>query len=71
MLLQAKRAQLVNAVGGRPIPSQSPPLEEIESALGRIREGSYGACIQCGRMIERERLKQDPTEQRCRVHGER
>lgn len=40
-------------------------LREVEAALERIREGTYGLCEDCGREIERERLEAYPTATRC------
>lgn len=40
-------------------------LREVEAALERIREGTYGFCEDCGREIERERLEAYPTATRC------
>lgn len=40
-------------------------LEDIESALQRIAEGSYGICVQCGGDIEPARLEVQPTALRC------
>jgi RNA polymerase-binding transcription factor DksA len=40
-------------------------LREIEAALARIGDGSYGACIRCGREIGKARLKADPREKQC------
>lgn len=40
-------------------------LREVEAALERIREGTYGRCQDCGREIERERLEAYPTATRC------
>jgi DnaK suppressor protein len=40
-------------------------LREIEAALSRIRDGSYGICIDCGGEIGRARLKVDPTAKDC------
>jgi DnaK suppressor protein len=40
-------------------------LQEIEAALARIRDGSYGICIDCGGEIGRARLKADPRAERC------
>jgi DnaK suppressor protein len=44
---------------------ESQELQEIEAALARIRDGSYGICIDCGGEIVRARLKADPTAKRC------
>jgi DnaK suppressor protein len=38
---------------------------EIEAALRRIEDGSYGHCIDCDREIELERLRAVPWAQRC------
>jgi DnaK suppressor protein len=40
-------------------------LQEIEAALARIRDGSYGICIDCGGEVGRARLKADPRAKRC------
>jgi DnaK suppressor protein len=44
---------------------ESRELQETEAALARIRDGSYGICIDCGVEISRARLKADPTATRC------
>jgi RNA polymerase-binding transcription factor DksA len=43
-------------------------LEDVERALGRLEEGSYGACEACGRPIGRERLAALPLTRRCTEH---
>lgn len=40
-------------------------LEEINHALERLEEGSYGQCITCGEDIEEERLEILPTALQC------
>jgi DnaK suppressor protein len=40
---------------------QSQLIEEIDEALGRIEDGTYGQCIRCGKPIDEERLKAMPT----------
>lgn len=40
-------------------------LSEIESALRRIRDGSYGRCAECGREIPRMRLDAVPWTPFC------
>jgi RNA polymerase-binding transcription factor DksA len=37
----------------------------LESALSRLTAGAYGACIDCGREIDFERLRVQPTALRC------
>jgi DnaK suppressor protein len=40
-------------------------LQMVESALGRIREGSFGQCISCGRDINPKRLEAVPWTRHC------
>ncbi|HLU77236.1 MAG TPA: TraR/DksA family transcriptional regulator [Burkholderiales bacterium] len=40
-------------------------LQEIEAALARITDGSFGVCAQCGKEIEAARLQAHPTALRC------
>jgi DnaK suppressor protein len=40
-------------------------LEEIDAALGRIAEGTYGECEECGRDIGAARLEVQPTARFC------
>lgn len=40
-------------------------LRDIEAALERIRDGTYGVCIDCGEEIAVERLRAYPTAKRC------
>ena len=44
---------------------ESQELQDIEAALARIAEGSYGICTDCGGDIGRARLKAYPTAERC------
>lgn len=44
---------------------ESQELQDIEAALARIGEGSYGSCIDCGEKIEAARLRAYPTAKRC------
>ncbi len=44
---------------------ESHELQDIEAALARIGDGSYGICIDCGGEIGRARLKADPRAKRC------
>lgn len=41
-------------------------LRMIEAALGRIEDGSYGICVNCGEEISPERLEAVPHAARCR-----
>lgn len=40
-------------------------LEAVNQALERIREGTYGICVRCGREISEERLEAIPTASLC------
>ncbi len=40
-------------------------MTELESALARIDDGSYGVCVSCGANIEEARLTVVPTTIRC------
>lgn len=40
-------------------------LREVEAALGRMREGGYGDCIDCGGEIGLARLRASPAAPRC------
>lgn len=42
-------------------------LQEVEAALQRIADGTYGECVDCGADIGYERLKAYPTAMRCVV----
>lgn len=41
-------------------------IRAIEAALGRIEDGSYGICVNCGDPIAEERLDAVPQAPRCR-----
>jgi RNA polymerase-binding protein DksA len=40
-------------------------LAEIDAALGRIEDGTYGTCVNCGHEIARERLEAYPWASLC------
>ena len=40
-------------------------LEEIDGALARVADGTYGVCSVCGREIPAERLAARPSATRC------
>ena len=44
---------------------ESRELQDIEAALARIEDGSYGICADCGDGIARARLKAYPMATRC------
>jgi DnaK suppressor protein len=40
---------------------QSHLIQNIDDALGRIENGTYGQCVRCGKPLYQERLKAMPT----------
>jgi DnaK suppressor protein len=40
-------------------------LQMVESALNRIREGTFGECISCGKEINAKRLEAVPWTRHC------
>ena len=44
---------------------ESQELQEIEAALARIADGSYGSCYDCGAEIGTPRLQAYPAARRC------
>jgi RNA polymerase-binding protein DksA len=40
-------------------------FEEIEAALARLADGTYGSCVRCGRAIGRQRLMAIPEASLC------
>jgi DnaK suppressor protein len=49
----------------------SQTLREVRDALERLKDGSYGVCIDCGRRIEPARLGAIPWTPYCRQDQER
>jgi DnaK suppressor protein len=42
-------------------------LDQVESALARLDEGTYGLCVSCGSAIDDAHLATAPTAQTCQV----
>lgn len=40
-------------------------MTEIEQTLARIKKGTYGKCLSCGKMINTDRLSVKPTALYC------
>lgn len=40
-------------------------LHRIDGALRRLKDGTYGACVDCGQEIPKARLEAEPTALRC------
>jgi len=43
-------------------------LEAVDAALGRLDDGTYGACAVCGRALDRAGPEADPLATRCAEH---
>jgi len=43
-------------------------LDDVEDALGRLEEGTYGVCDQCGEPIDPSRLAELPLARSCGAH---
>jgi len=41
---------------------------QVNAALSRIHEGTYGTCEVCGNTIEEARLEADPAATTCKIH---
>ena len=49
-------------------------IDEIDAALQRIENGTYGQCLRCGKPLDEERLKAMPTaryDAECQAWGTR
>lgn len=44
-------------------------LQDIDAALKRAAEGTYGICEKCGDVIDIERLKAEPAARTCIQHA--
>jgi hypothetical protein len=59
--LEERKRRLEVAVTSAP---QNPGLvgllREVDSALDRMNEGTYGLCLECHESVERDRLLADP-----------
>lgn len=58
-------AELVMSTNSTLLRRELIELREVEAALGRMRAGRYGTCVECGVDIGRERLQANPTARRC------
>lgn len=61
MSLQDVNQEIAFRLGER----QSQMLADIDDALMRIDEGSYGECARCGKEIPEKRLEAMPTARHC------
>jgi Prokaryotic dksA/traR C4-type zinc finger len=62
---------VVPDIGDDPVPPESTIdevdrlLDEVEAALARLDDGTYGACAACGAAIDDARLSREPTVRTC------
>jgi len=65
-------ADLISDVENAELSRDLEELRVLEAALARVRDGSYGTCVDCGGEIDLERLRAEPAAIRCidcqRIH---
>jgi DnaK suppressor protein len=44
-------------------------VADVQHALGRVDDGTYGTCEACGRPIDVERLADQPAARTCAEHA--
>lgn len=66
LLLQRKTA-LTRSPGAAPsrLPERRDEMAAIEEALGRIAEGRYGTCMDCGGPLGLQRIRAIPEARYC------
>jgi DnaK suppressor protein len=58
-------ADLVSDVDRADLARDARELQELDAALARMRDGSFGRCVDCGVEIELARLRAQPGARRC------
>jgi RNA polymerase-binding protein DksA len=58
-------ADLISDVENAELSRDLQELREIDAALARMANGSYGICIDCRGEIDLERLRRGPAAKRC------
>ncbi len=58
-------ADLETALDVAEVSRDAGELAEIEAALTRVADGTYGACVECGEPIPYARLAASPSAARC------
>ena len=64
-------ADLETALDVAEVSRDAGELREVEAALLRIKDGSYGECVDCGVAIPYARLHANPSASRCIACQER
>jgi RNA polymerase-binding transcription factor DksA len=58
-------ADLLSDVGEAEVTRDLGELRALEAALKRVSDGGYGVCVDCGQDIPFERLRAQPSAERC------
>ncbi len=67
--LEERKRRLEVAIASAPQNSRlAGLLHEVDSALDRMNEGTYGLCLECHDSVEQERLLADPLVRYCLDH---
>ncbi len=67
--LEERKRRLVEAVASTPRNTGlAGLLREVDSALDRMAEGTYGLCLECHESVEKDRLLADPLVRYCLDH---
>ncbi|HXW17426.1 MAG TPA: SpoIIE family protein phosphatase [Candidatus Acidoferrales bacterium] len=66
--LEARREELVSAIEISPDQNLTGLLAEVDSALARLRAGTFGICESCHDSVEFDRLTADPLVRFCLDH---
>jgi len=63
---ESSEVNIQDEIGFALIQMKAETLDEIDAALGRLGEGTYGDCFECGDEIAGTRLRAVPFAVRCR-----
>src|SRR5258708_8180686 len=69
--LEQRRERLLSALHSSTDASLSNLLSEVDAALARMGEGTFGICETCHDPVEKERLLSDPLVRVCLDHPTR
>ncbi len=58
-------AELTTALSQMNFSKAADELREVDAAMARLRDGSYGVCSDCGERISYARLRVAPESRRC------
>lgn len=64
-------ADLETALDVAEVSRDAAELRDVEAALARMKDGTYGECVECGTQIPYARLAANPSAARCIVCQER